>query len=82
MTSKARILLVGSGGIGTIAALNLECGQMAEVSSVLHSNYATVVKNGFEIISCEHGHLKGWRPTESILQFFMTRVLPTPSAQR
>jgi ketopantoate reductase len=65
MSSKARVLLVGSGGIGTIAALNLEHGKLAEVSCVLRSNYATVVKRGFQINSCEHGKIQNWRPTES-----------------
>lgn len=65
-----RVLLVGSGGIGTIAALNLEKGGSAQVSSVLRSNYATVVEQGFEIISCEHGHLQNWRPTESEQPFY------------
>lgn len=69
MTEKYRVLLVGSGGIGTIAALNIERGGAAQVTSVLRSNYATVVEKGFEIISCEHGHIQNWRPTEGVLPY-------------
>lgn len=64
MPFKDRILLVGCGGIGTIAALNLEHGSLAQVSCVLRSNYATVVEKGFDITSYEHGHVQNWHPTE------------------
>ncbi|OJJ70031.1 hypothetical protein ASPBRDRAFT_678566 [Aspergillus brasiliensis CBS 101740] len=61
---KSRVLLLGSGGVGTIAALNLEIGGLAEVTSVLRSNYAVVSLRGFTIKSCEHGEIQNWRPTE------------------
>ncbi|OGM41616.1 hypothetical protein ABOM_009748 [Aspergillus bombycis] len=60
---KANILLIGSGGVGTIAALNLEAGNLAQVTAVLRSNYQAVTSNGFNITSCDHGALKGWKPT-------------------
>ncbi|KAE8380158.1 6-phosphogluconate dehydrogenase [Aspergillus bertholletiae] len=60
---KANILLIGSGGVGTIAALNLEAGGLAQVTAVLRSNYEAVASNGFDITSCDHGSLKGWKPT-------------------
>jgi ketopantoate reductase len=60
---KARVLLVGCGGVGTMAALNLERGNLAEVSCVLRSNYELVRERGFTIRSCEHGDLGEWRPT-------------------
>jgi ketopantoate reductase len=66
MSPKARVLLVGAGGIGTIAALNLERGGLAEVTCVLRSNYEAVRSRGIEIISCEHGHIKNWRPTAGL----------------
>lgn len=68
-SSKSRVLLVGSGGIGTIAALNLERGGLAEVSSVLRSNFKVVRSKGFTIRSCEHGDVRNWRPTESQFNF-------------
>lgn len=70
MPPKARVLLVGAGGIGTIAALNLERGGLAEVTCVLRSNYEAVVSRGIEIISCEHGHIENWRPTAGLRSSF------------
>ncbi|EXJ81506.1 2-dehydropantoate 2-reductase [Capronia coronata CBS 617.96] len=61
---KARILLVGSGGIGTMTALNLEQGGLASVTAVLRSNYAVVKERGFTIDSCDHGTFESWRPSE------------------
>lgn len=61
---KSKVLLFGTGGVGTIAAVNLEVGGQAEVTAVLRSNYTAVKENGFDIASCDHGKLKGWRPTE------------------
>jgi len=63
---KARILIVGVGGVGTMAAYALEIGGQAEVTAVLRSNYDAVVEKGFKIDSIEHGHdIKGWRPSHS-----------------
>lgn len=65
MFVKSKILLLGSGGVGTIVALNLEAGGLASVTAVLRSNYDRVKQNGFDIRSCDHGELKGWRPSKS-----------------
>lgn len=63
---KARVLIVGMGGVGTMAAYALETGGMAEVTAILRSNYDAVQSNGFDIDSIEHGHdIQGWRPTTS-----------------
>ncbi|GME57759.1 putative 2-dehydropantoate 2-reductase family protein [Neofusicoccum parvum] len=64
--SKANVLLVGSGGVGTIGALNLEVGGLASVTAVLRSNYDAVVKNGFHIKSCDHGTIESWRPSKVV----------------
>ncbi|GKT47139.1 uncharacterized protein ColSpa_07320 [Colletotrichum spaethianum] len=61
---NSRVLLVGGGGIGTIAALNLERGGLAEVTTVLRSNFEHVSRKGFSIKSCDHGNLENWRPTQ------------------
>jgi 2-dehydropantoate 2-reductase len=62
---KARILLIGSGGVGTMAAYALEIGGHAEVTAILRSNYDAVQKSGFSIDSVEHGNgITGFRPTE------------------
>ncbi|OJJ03462.1 hypothetical protein ASPVEDRAFT_42920 [Aspergillus versicolor CBS 583.65] len=60
----ANILLVGSGGVGTIAALNLEAGGLASVTAVLRSNYSKVTTDGFHIKSIDHGEITHWRPSE------------------
>lgn len=54
MTSHmARMLLVGCDGTGTLAALNLERGGLAQVTAVLGSNYDVVRNKGFLIRSRE-----------------------------
>lgn len=64
MSSHSKVLLVGGGGLGVIAALSLEASSKASVTAVLRSNYNVVTQNGFNITSCDHGELKRWRPTE------------------
>lgn len=63
--TKARVLIVGSGGIGTMAVLNLERGGLASVTAVLRSNYDAVMESGFTIHSVDHGEVVGFRPSES-----------------
>lgn len=56
-----RILTVGMGGVGTMAAYALETGGKAEVTAVLRFTYNTVEKKGIDMDSIEHGHdIKGW----------------------
>lgn len=62
---KLNVLLIGCGGVGTMAAYALEQGGKACVTAVLRSNYEAVKKEGFNIVSLEHGHVKGWRPSHS-----------------
>ncbi|EEH39103.2 2-dehydropantoate 2-reductase [Paracoccidioides lutzii Pb01] len=57
------ILLVGSGGVGTIASLVLEKSRCARVTAILRSRYAVVKEKGWNIESVDHGTLKGWRPS-------------------
>jgi ketopantoate reductase len=62
--TKAKILLVGAGGVGAMACYALESGGGAEVTAVLRSNYEAVMKDGFSIDSIEHGKgIHGFRPT-------------------
>lgn len=65
MSQKLKVLLIGSGGIGTVTAYALETGGLAEVTAILRSNYAVVEKNGFTIDSVDHGYIQGWRPSHS-----------------
>lgn len=64
MSEKAQVLLVGCGGVGTIAALNLETGGHAAVTAVLRSNYSRVISDGFHIKSCDHGDIPNWKPSK------------------
>lgn len=63
--TKIKVLIIGGGGVGTMAAYALESGGQAEVSMVLRSNFSAAEQNGFTIDSIEHGHdITGWRPSQ------------------
>ena len=64
MAEKKRVLLVGSGGIGTITALNLELSDLCAVTAVLRSNFNAVKEKGFKIDAMDYGKFESWRPTE------------------
>ncbi|KAL4998942.1 ketopantoate reductase PanE/ApbA C terminal-domain-containing protein [Aspergillus recurvatus] len=59
---KARVLVVGIGGIGAMCSYALDQGGKAEVTAVLRSNYDAVEQDGFEIDSIQYGRISGWRP--------------------
>lgn len=63
--AKSRILIVGTGGIGTVSAYSLEKGGQAEVTAVMRSNYEAAMKDGIDIDSVQYGQVKGWKPTAS-----------------
>ncbi|OBT63527.1 hypothetical protein VE03_07051 [Pseudogymnoascus sp. 23342-1-I1] len=65
-TSKSKVLLLGCGSVGTMAAVTLEKSGKAEVTAVLRSNYSFVKEHGFEIDSIDHGKLSNWRPSRII----------------
>jgi 2-dehydropantoate 2-reductase len=65
--TRARVLVFGTGGVGTIAAHALETGRKAAVTVICRSNYAAVIKNGFTIDSIEHGR--------DIKRFFPSKIL-------
>ena len=56
------VCVIGTGGVGTIAAYVLENSQRARVTSILRSNYALVKERGFDIDSIDHGKVANWRP--------------------
>lgn len=66
--NKANVLIIGSGGVGTMAAYALEKGGKASVTAVLRSNYEAVKQNGFNIRSIQHGDVDNWRPSSSELR--------------
>ncbi|KAJ5697349.1 Ketopantoate reductase ApbA/PanE [Penicillium malachiteum] len=64
--SKLKVLVVGAGGVGTMACVALERSGMATVTAVLRSNYEKVLRDGFEIESINHGKLSAWRPSHIV----------------
>ncbi|KAL1617035.1 hypothetical protein SLS54_008030 [Diplodia seriata] len=64
--SRIRVLVVGTGGVGTMASVALEKSGRATVTAVLRSNYDQVKAHGLEIDSCDHGKLSGWRPSHIV----------------
>ncbi|KAJ4346952.1 uncharacterized protein N0V89_010885 [Didymosphaeria variabile] len=62
-STKKSVLIVGGGAVGAIAALNLEVGGLAHVTLALRSNYNAVNEHGFDIKSCDHGRVQGWKPS-------------------
>lgn len=64
----ARVIVVGGGGVGTMAAYNLEVGGLAEAVMVLRSNYDIVASSGFDIDSCQHGKVDSWTPRGGIIK--------------
>ncbi len=54
MTTKANILLVGSGGVGTMSAYNMEIGGLAAMTAALGFSCDAVTKNSFTISSIDY----------------------------
>lgn len=63
---KPKILIVGLGGVGVIAAYALQYGEKAEVTALIRSDYDRVIEKGYEINSCDYGHIEGFRPTHVV----------------
>lgn len=60
--SKPNVLVIGSGGVGTIAALALTLNKKANVTLVVRSAYDKASTEGFEIKSVTYGDLQNWKP--------------------
>lgn len=61
--AQLKVLVIGSGGVGTIAALALSTNGRAQTTLVVRSAYDKVVKDGFTIRSATYGNIDHWRPT-------------------
>lgn len=57
-----KIVLVGSGGVGSIAAYALDLNDSVELTTVIRSDYDTVMEKGFRIESVDYGNIDLWRP--------------------
>ncbi|KAI8323622.1 ApbA-domain-containing protein [Martensiomyces pterosporus] len=63
--TPTKVLLVGAGALGSVFAWRLQVGGTVDVTAVCRSNYDTVKKDGFRIISCAFGdHI--YRPTRVV----------------
>lgn len=61
-TALPRVLLVGSGGVGTVALYLLWYNRKCEVTSVLRLLYTHVRNHGFDIRSVDYGRVSQFRP--------------------
>lgn len=59
---EPEVIVIGAGGVGVVAALSLCLKGLSNVSLAIRSDYELVVKQGYEINSCDYGPLKGFRP--------------------
>lgn len=57
-----KVLVIGSGGVGSIAALALSLNKKSDVTLVVRSDYDKVVADGYNILSATYGEIKNWRP--------------------
>lgn len=60
---KPRVLVVGSGGVGTVVAMGLASNGLSEVSLIVRSGFEEISTKGFTIDSSAYGQIDGWKPT-------------------
>lgn len=59
---KPKVLVIGAGGVGVIAAVSLFHCQKSTVSLVVRSDYDHVKDHGYTISSVDYGELNNWKP--------------------
>lgn len=59
---KANVLLIGSGGVGTIVAYGIDYVGKSRLDLVVRRDYETVKESGYDIDSCDYGEITGWKP--------------------
>lgn len=64
--TKTQILIIGMGGVGSIASYALEYKGLSEVTAVVRSDYDLVTKRGYNIDSTNYGIVKGFKPTNVV----------------
>jgi Ketopantoate reductase len=62
---KVRVLIVGTGSVGTMSGYALEQGGKAEVTAAMRSTYEAVKANGVNIDYVQHGNGIRFRPINS-----------------
>ncbi|KAG7731809.1 hypothetical protein KL948_002742 [Ogataea haglerorum] len=64
--SKTKVLLVGSGALGIVAAYTLEYNGFAEVTVVVRSGYRKASTEGYKIDSVQFGSIDHWKPMKMV----------------
>lgn len=59
---QPRVLIVGTGGLGTIVACAIKYKGQAHVSVVVRSDFKHVNEHGWKITSCDYGNHSNWKP--------------------
>jgi len=60
--TKSNVLLIGTGGVGTIVAYGIDYAGKSNLSVVVRRDYSKVVEQGWEINSIDYGEVKNWKP--------------------
>ncbi|CAM9020977.1 unnamed protein product [Wickerhamomyces anomalus] len=60
--TKSNVLLIGTGGVGTIVAYGIDYVGKANLSVVVRRDYSKVIESGWDLNSCDYGEIKGWKP--------------------
>ncbi|CCH61764.1 hypothetical protein TBLA_0F02220 [Henningerozyma blattae CBS 6284] len=56
------VLVIGAGGVGVITTVALTRANKCNVHLVIRSDYKIVKERGYDINSCDYGHLVNWKP--------------------
>lgn len=62
MSEIPKVLVVGSGGVGAMAALALSLNKRSTVTLVVRSDFDLISTSGYTIDSAIHGKIAGWKP--------------------
>lgn len=65
-TTMSSVLIIGSGGVGTMAAYALDSSKKAKVTVVIRSDYDVVMEKGFLITSVDYGNIESYKPTHVV----------------
>ncbi|GMG25531.1 unnamed protein product [Ambrosiozyma monospora] len=60
--SENNVLIIGTGGVGTIVAYGIHFTGKSNLSVVVRRDYQRVSKEGYKINSVDYGEIKGWKP--------------------
>lgn len=60
--TKSNVLLIGTGGVGTIVAYGIDYVGKSNLSVVVRRDYEKVQREGWTLNSIDYGDIKGWRP--------------------